>query len=419
MSDQLKRVNSGRPGSNVSGASRRSAVGSGKNDNNTDSVRNLASREEEYKKLNAELEAKTANLVKEAEDVLKGQDSILNEPRLLEKINTDEFLKAFDDDYMSANENRPASLESNRTASSQSKPTSARPLSAAKSTNQSRPQSRNNQPGSQSANKKQTSAKSRLKTGKNNIEDVAVVDDTFLTEYKDFSLQNVVDNIEGLDLTEEDIKDDVLPTVAQDMGSEAQIRFLKAKLRVMQEELDRLGQEINKKEEECSGMSVRVKELEDERGRLTRTNAAQTQQIDKFKKIAEDSKTKTEGLEMQLTATRKELDQLKRNQKQQTTAQSATEVRLNRALEEIEKYKEQLSRSKTSSRETTEQEKRRVDQLLSENKRLEKQKNELMAGFKKQLKLIDILKRQKMHVEAAKMLAFSEEEFVKALEWGS
>lgn len=50
---------------------------------------------------------------------------------------------------------------------------------------------------------------------------------------------------------------------------------------------------------------MRVKELEDERGRLTRTNAAQTQQIDKFKKIAEDSKTKTDGLETQLTSTRK------------------------------------------------------------------------------------------------------------------
>ena len=46
--------------------------------------------------------------------------------------------------------------------------------------------------------------------------------------------------------------------------------------------------------------------------------------------------------------------------------------------------------------ETTDQEKRKVDQLLTDNKRLEKQKNELMAGFKKQLKLIDILKRQKV-----------------------
>ena len=46
--------------------------------------------------------------------------------------------------------------------------------------------------------------------------------------------------------------------------------------------------------------------------------------------------------------------------------------------------------------ESSDQEKRRVENLLSENRRLEKQKNELMTGFKKQLKLIDILKRQKV-----------------------
>jgi hypothetical protein len=67
-------------------------------------------------------------------------------------------------------------------------------------------------------------------------------------------------------------------------------------------------------------MSVRVKELEDERGRLTRTNAAQTTQIDKFKKIAEDSKTKTESLETQLAATRKvRLDLLYERRHENTT----------------------------------------------------------------------------------------------------
>ena len=34
------------------------------------------------------------------------------------------------------------------------------------------------------------------------------------------------------------------------------------------------------------------------------------------------------------------------------------------------------------------------------------------------MKLIDILKRQKMHIESAKLLAFTEDEFVKVLHLG-
>ena len=49
-------------------------------------------------------------------------------------------------------------------------------------------------------------------------------------------------------------------------------------------------------------------------------------------------------------------------------------------------------------KDSVEMEKQRVDELLMENKRLEKQKNELMNGFKKQLKLIDIYKRQQVNL---------------------
>lgn len=57
--------------------------------------------------------------------------------------------------------------------------------------------------------------------------------------------------------------------------------------------------------------------------------------------------------------------------------------------------------------------------LKSENKTLEKQRGEIIIGFKKQLKLTDVFKRQKMHIEATKMLSFIEEDFVKALGWGN
>ncbi|XP_013385699.1 testis-expressed protein 9 isoform X2 [Lingula anatina] len=389
------RSNMSRP---LSSSGRKSATNVRNNISRPNTTNDLLSREEEYKRLNEELEAKTANLVKEAEEVLKEQESLLSKPSLLDTINTDDFLN----DYEEEEKKLSARATNSRTGSAQGEQST-----------RSRPPS----------SKLKKSAKSKARNTKSNLnEDVATVDDAFLTEFKEFSLHKTISNIEGQmeqGELEEDEDDDVLPQAAADMGAEAQIRFLKAKLRVMQEELDRLAQECNKKEEENNALLQRVKELDDDRNRLQRTNSTQQTQIDKYKRLADDAKGKSDSLENQLTGLRKELDSLKRSQKQQSTTQSATEVRLNRALEEVEKYKSELHRAKSASKDTKDAEKKRIDQLLAENKRLEKQKNELMTGFKKQLKLIDILKRQKMHIEAAKMLQFSEDEFVKALEWGN
>ncbi|KAM8907153.1 testis-expressed protein 9 isoform 3-T4 [Lycaon pictus] len=187
----------------------------------------------------------------------------------------------------------------------------------------------------------------------------------------------------------------------------------------MQEELDNVVYECNKKENEIQNLKSQIKNFEEDCMRQQRTINLQQSQTEKYKTLFEELNKKCDGLQQQLSSAEKELESKRRLQKQAATSQSATEVRLNRALEEAEKYKLELSKSRQNNKDIANEEHQKIEALKSENKKLEKQKGELMIGFKKQLKLIDILKRQKMHIEAAKMLSFTEEEFMKALEWGN
>ena len=118
-----------------------------------------------------------------------------------------------------------------------------------------------------------------------------------------------------------------------------------------------------------------------------------------------------------MQSVKKEFDASKKAFKKHQQDETQAELRINRLLEENEKYKQQFNKVQIQSKDINEQEKKKIEQLQIDNKRLEKQKQELIQAFKKQLKLIDILKKQKMHLEASKMLQFSEEEFLKALEW--
>nr|XP_019587880.1 PREDICTED: testis-expressed sequence 9 protein isoform X2 [Rhinolophus sinicus] len=264
---------------------------------------------------------------------------------------------------------------------------------------------------------RKTNSSIKLKYSVQTASDVATVDD-----FLDFSLAKTVSKIEG-QLEEEGlpdyIDDDIFCGVNKDIGTEAQIRFLKAKLRVMQEELDNVVCECNKKEGEIQDLKSQIKNFGEDCVRQQRTINLQQSQTEKYKTLFEEANKKCDGLQQQLSSVERELENKRRLQKQAATSQSATDVRLNRALEEAEKYKLELSKLRQNYKDIANEEHKKIEALKSENKKLEKQKGELMIGFKKQLKLIDVLKRQKMHIEASKMLSFTEEEFMKALDWGN
>ena len=97
---------------------------------------------------------------------------------------------------------------------------------------------------------------------------------------------------------------------------------------------------------------------------------------------------------------------------------SNKDAKLNRVMEENEKLKQQLREAKLSEQGKNQNTRKDMEKLVEDNRKLERQRNELLQAFKKQMKLIDVLKRQKMHIESAKLLAFTEDEFVKTLELG-
>ncbi|KAM6950372.1 testis-expressed protein 9 isoform 1-T1 [Lycodopsis pacificus] len=355
----------------------------------------LFAKEEQYKLLNAELEAKTADLVRQAEQRMREQTEVLSKP----------FPTLLFTDIEDEEESRKMKPQ----------------------------QCTMQEPNMKVMTKKKVTSTSHMCSGKqrkvphcntvtpkiSHVADLAAVEDS-----EDFFVAKTIRSIEEK-MNDSAIHDNVVDDEANagdDVGSgvsDAQIRFLKAKLRIMQEELDQLSSEYYKKDDENAKLSAKMKELEEERARLQKTANIQQTQIEKHRALAEESDKKCDGLQLQMSALHKEIENLNRSHKQAAGVHSTVEVRLNRALEEVERSKTQLNKMKQMNKDKISEEHQSKENLLAENKMLKKQKAELIVGFKKQLKLIDILKRQKMHFEAAKLLSFTEDEFMKALDWGT
>uniref|UniRef100_F6TPI3 Testis-expressed sequence 9 protein n=2 Tax=Ciona intestinalis TaxID=7719 RepID=F6TPI3_CIOIN len=202
------------------------------------------------------------------------------------------------------------------------------------------------------------------------------------------------------------------------MGSEAQIRFLKAKLRVMQEQVDQLTTQVSSLLDEQQTYKTSTKESNEELERLKKNLNHQQNQTTKWKSAFEAEKGNTERKTNQLQSASKELDKQNREIKQSATSYNALEVRFNRVLEDFNKVKSQLQKQQHSGKQIVEQDQQKLDHLKNENKQLNRINVDSLNVIKKQQKLIGVLKRQILHVEAAKLLSFTEDEFVKALDWG-
>ncbi|KXS22322.1 hypothetical protein M427DRAFT_169685 [Gonapodya prolifera JEL478] len=202
------------------------------------------------------------------------------------------------------------------------------------------------------------------------------------------------------------------------VGTEASTRFLKAKVQVLQKELEKALAEGHAKAKALASMEDNLKRSEDERMKsATQVQALQTH-VAKEKTATDELKRRCEMAENEARSAKKELETVMKERKQSRGESAAKDTRLYRASEEIEKYKALAAKASSEAKVQLDVARVGTEKLLADVKRLEKQRAELLQAFRKQGKLVDVLQKQKAHLEAAKLMGFVEEEFVKALEGG-
>ncbi|KAM7344687.1 uncharacterized protein ACRADG_011310 isoform 2-T3 [Cochliomyia hominivorax] len=203
----------------------------------------------------------------------------------------------------------------------------------------------------------------------------------------------------------------------KNISSEGLIKFLKSKIIILEEDHERLTQEMVKQKDLLNKALDQTKTLEQQRDQAYNKNTNLKDQLAKHEKQLEEANRRLKERSLEQTAQNKELETAKRELKLLTQTNNNLEKRLFRANEELESMRNTLSEMKNAEREQQEAMRVEAETKDKQIKSLKKQRADLLNAYKKQLYLIDNLKRQNVCLEQAKMLEFEEKEFAKVLEW--
>jgi len=193
-------------------------------------------------------------------------------------------------------------------------------------------------------------------------------------------------------------------------------RLAKARIRALQDELAAQARELRDVHTRLKDRDGELKTLLTEKLAAAKAAKAAQSAVEKERRAAADAAAKADATARELAEARRDADRVSRANKAAEQEQKAREVRLNRALEEVERYRHMAAEARDAGKGGNAEMRKENAALKGDVRRLERQKAELVAAFKKQMKLVDVLKKQKIHLEAARTLQFAEEEFMRTLE---
>uniref|UniRef100_A0A1I8MWS5 Testis-expressed sequence 9 protein n=1 Tax=Musca domestica TaxID=7370 RepID=A0A1I8MWS5_MUSDO len=203
----------------------------------------------------------------------------------------------------------------------------------------------------------------------------------------------------------------------KNVSTDGLIKFLKSKVTILEDDHSRISEELGKQKELLERALEQAKAMEKQRDQATSKNNALKEQLAKVEAQLEQANQNNKEQSKEHLKQQKELETAKREIKILTQNNKNLEKRLYRSNEDLESSRTALSEMKKSEKELQEKSRLDLDAKEKQIKGLKKQRADLLNAYKKQLFLIDNLKRQNICLEQAKMLEFGEKEFSKILEW--
>jgi len=237
-----------------------------------------------------------------------------------------------------------------------------------------------------------------------------------LDERTDFAaqLEEIESRVDDTQMDEAEINEDDIRLDPR-MPKEGRERFLRARCRVLQDEVNRLQKEYQLTNDKWHQARRQAQDRAEHITKLEKSSEKQRKDFDKLKIASEKEISKATEAEQKFQSIKRELDDFKLKNKKQKVSQN--DVRLQRALEEVKKYKNELNDALRRNRDIGEVKKHEYSEVEKEKNKFKKINSELKIIIQKQSKLVEVLRKKCAHLEAARVLEFTEEEFMKALDW--
>ncbi|XP_052839432.1 testis-expressed protein 9 [Drosophila gunungcola] len=197
------------------------------------------------------------------------------------------------------------------------------------------------------------------------------------------------------------------------------IKFLKAKVAILEEDHAHHAGELTRQKEQLELALEAQRKSEHQRDQTISANKHLSEQLMRAERQCEDASRRQKERQQEFIAQQRELEQLKRDAKVARQTTMNLENRLSRAQEDAETARQELKQLRDEQRDQLEAQRKELRQRDSRIRALKRQRGDLLNAYKKQLYMIDNLKRQTSCLEQSAAIGFGEKEFNKVLEWNA